>query len=81
LDGRALILGQWNAVFCALPIESLIKAQQDRYYRVLGEADQAASSTVFIGFMLEIIETVLIEFGLQIGIHLPHTLNQGFDNV
>jgi Fic family protein len=58
---QTLILGQWNAVFYALPIESLIKDQQDRYYQVLGEADQAASSTVFIEFMLEIIETVLVQ--------------------
>jgi Fic family protein len=58
---QTLILGQWNAVFYALPIESLIKDQHDRYYQVLGEADQSASSTVFIEFMLEMIETILVQ--------------------
>ena len=49
----------WNELFYLLPIESLVKDQQDRYYQTLSSADKAASSTVFIEFMLEIIETVL----------------------
>jgi Fic family protein len=56
---QTLILGQWNERFYLLPIESLIKDQQPRYYQVLEAADQAASSTVFIEFMLEIINAVL----------------------
>jgi Fic family protein len=55
---QTLILGQWNERFYLLPIESLIKDQQERYYQVLEEADQAASSTIFIEFMLEIINAV-----------------------
>ena len=44
-----------------LPIESLVRDQQERYYQTLEEADQAASSTVFIEFMLGIIDTVLTQ--------------------
>jgi Fic family protein len=55
---QTLILGQWNERFYLLPIESLIKDQQERYYQVLEAADQAASSTIFIEFMLEIINAV-----------------------
>jgi Fic family protein len=58
---QTLILGQWNALFYLLPIESLIKDQQDRYYQVLEEADKAASSTLFIEFMLDVIDAVLIQ--------------------
>jgi Fic family protein len=58
---QTLILGQWNALFYLLPIESLIKDQQDRYYQVLEEADKAASSTLFVEFMLNVIDAVLIQ--------------------
>jgi Fic family protein len=58
---QTLILGQWNELFYLLPIESLIKDQQDLYYRTLEEADRAASSTVFIEFMLDIISTALAQ--------------------
>ncbi|MEO0394196.1 MAG: phosphoribosylglycinamide synthetase C domain-containing protein, partial [Pseudomonadota bacterium] len=58
---QTLILGHWNALFYLLPIESLIKDQQDRYHQTLEQADQAASSTVFIEFMLDIIEAILIQ--------------------
>jgi Fic family protein len=58
---QTLILGQWNPLFYLLPIESLIKDQQDRYYQTLEQADQAASSTVFIEFMLDIIAATLTQ--------------------
>jgi Fic family protein len=58
---QTLILGKWNGLFYLLPIESLIKDQQERYYRVLEECDRNASSTVFIDFMLEVIETVMLQ--------------------
>jgi Fic family protein len=60
---QTLILGQWNELFYLLPIESLVKDQQERYYQTLEAADQAASSTVFIEFMLDIIDTLLMQNG------------------
>ena len=56
---QTLILSRWNELFYLLPIESLVKDQQDRYYQTLSNADKAASSTVFVEFMLAIIEAVL----------------------
>ncbi len=58
---KTLMLGQWNELFYLLPVESLIKNQQERYYLALEEADKNASSTVFIEFMLEVIEAALDE--------------------
>lgn len=52
---QTLILGQWRAVFYCLPIENAIKSQQQDYYDALSSADKQANSTVFIGFMLELI--------------------------
>jgi len=56
---QTLILGQWNPLFFLLPIESVVKDQQKNYYQALETADKNADSTVFIQFMLEIIETTL----------------------
>lgn len=56
---QTLILGRWNELFYLLPIESLIKDQQDLYYQALEQSDKAADSTPFICFMLDIINKTL----------------------
>lgn len=50
---QTLILSQWRPAMAYLPVESIIRDQQDAYYRVLGEADKASDCTVFIEFMLQ----------------------------
>ena len=55
------ILGKWNNLFYLLPVESLIKDQQESYYQALEQADKAADSTIFIEFTLDVIETALAE--------------------
>jgi Fic family protein len=52
---QTLILMEFNPVFTYLPIESLIKAKQKKYYDVLASCDKAADSSLFIEFMLDII--------------------------
>jgi Fic family protein len=63
---QTLILGQWNQLFFLLPIESLIKDQQEPYYQALETADQVASSTIFIEFMLDVINAVLAQNDLAL---------------
>jgi Fic family protein len=58
---QTLILKQYSPVFEFLPIESLIKAKQNDYYRILGESDNKGDSTGFIEFMLQIINESLEE--------------------
>jgi len=58
---QTLILKQYSSVFEFLPIESLIKAKQKDYYRILGESDNKGDSTGFIEFMLQIINESLEE--------------------
>ena len=58
---QTLILKQYSPVFEFLPIESLIKAKQNDYYRILGESDNKGNSTGFIEFMLQIINESLEE--------------------
>lgn len=50
---QQLLLMKENAVFSYVPIEVLIKKNQQAYYRVLGECDRAGDSTLFIEFSLE----------------------------
>jgi Fic family protein len=58
---QTLILIQYSPVFEFLPIESLIKAKQIEYYKILGESDNQGTSTGFIEFMLQIISQSLEE--------------------
>lgn len=50
-----LILYQWNSVFSLIPVENIIKAEQQNYYRALQESGAAGESTTFIEFMLQVI--------------------------
>ncbi len=52
---QTLILIQQYPVFEYLPVETLIKNQQEEYYNVLAISDKSGNSTSFIEFMLAII--------------------------
>jgi Fic family protein len=52
---HTLMLARWKPLFVDMPLESVIKAHQQEYYKALGSADSAADSTVFITFMLKAI--------------------------
>lgn len=52
---QTVILKEWKSVFAWLPIETLIKENQEEYYKALNSSDSNASSTNFIVFMLQTI--------------------------
>jgi len=52
---QTLILKDSYPVFEFLPVETLIKERQEKYYETLGKSDNTGESTLFIEFMLEII--------------------------
>jgi Fic family protein len=56
---QTLILMQQYPVFEYIPIEQLIKQQQDQYYGKLSESDKKGHSTPFIEFMLQIMVQAL----------------------
>ena len=58
---HTVLLRQYNPVFEYLPIETLIKSRQEEYYRVLEQSDKAGDSTLFVEFMLGIIDDSLEE--------------------
>lgn len=62
---QTLILTEFNSIFEYLPIESLIKVKQTKYYQILGACDKAGDSTLFIEFMLGIILEVLEDYSRE----------------
>lgn len=62
---QTLILSKWNPVMAWLPVESLVKDNQEAYYAALGRSDSAANSTEFITFMLGMIGAALDEVGAR----------------
>ncbi len=59
---QTAMLSHWNPIFEFLPIESLIRENQEEYYTVLGLCDKKGDSTLFIEFMLSIIKKTLFNF-------------------
>ncbi len=53
---QTVILSHWEKAFKFLPIESMIKKNQDEYYKVIDNCNKAGNSTDFIEFMLKIID-------------------------
>ncbi|MEM6726080.1 MAG: Fic family protein, partial [Bacteroidota bacterium] len=58
---QTVILMQVNPIFEFLPIEHVIKENQDQYYQVLSESDKSGKSTKFIEFSLQTIKVSLEE--------------------
>ncbi len=56
------ILMDVHPLFEYIPIESLIKKKQKKYYDALESSDKSGKSTIFIEFMLESINNILAEF-------------------
>jgi len=52
---QTLLLAQWQPLFVNLPLESVIKDNQQGYYNALEAADNQAESTPFLEFMLSVI--------------------------
>ena len=56
-----IILYNWKELFDYLPIESQIKKYQDGYYKAIADCNHNGDSTVFIEFMLKMIDEVLMK--------------------
>ncbi len=53
---QTAILSRWEKAFKFLPIESMIKKNQEEYYMVIQNCNNAGNSNEFIEFMLEVID-------------------------
>lgn len=58
---QTAILAHWEKAFTYLPIESMIKKNQEEYYTVIQNCNNAGNSTEFIEFMLKMIDNTINE--------------------
>ena len=58
---QTAILSHWEKAFTYLPIESMIKKNQEEYYTVIQNCNNAGESTEFIEFMLKMINDTIDE--------------------
>lgn len=58
---QTLMLSQWRAVLAWLPVETVIREQQDEYYAALSAADRLAEATPFVEFMLQALHRALLD--------------------
>jgi Fic family protein len=56
---QSVLLLQQYPVFEFIPIETIIKKRQAEYYRALGQSDKAGNCTVFIEFMLQVMDEAM----------------------
>lgn len=74
---QSVILYNYNPLFASLPTESIIRDHQEQYYEALEKSSEAASSTPFIEFMLEMILVSIQKVGNEVGIKVGNlTENQ-----
>ena len=64
---QSVILYSLNPLFSSIPIESIVRDHQVEYYKALEEATEAAESTPFIEFMLEMILVAIAKVGKEVG--------------
>ena len=53
---QTAILANWTEIFKYIPIESIIRKHQEKYYEVIQNCNNVGNSNEFIEFMLEIID-------------------------
>ena len=56
---QTVILKDWKSIFAWLPVETLVKENQEEYYRILARSDNRADSTAFTEFMLSLIHNTI----------------------
>ena len=65
-----IILFSWKEIFEYLPIETELKKYQSGYYKAIDDCNKNGNSTIFIEFMLkmidEVLEKTIIDSGLPI---------------
>ena len=58
---QTAILSNWKPLFKYIPIESIIRKNQDKYYISIQKCNNAGNSNEFIEFMLEVILDAVME--------------------
>jgi len=58
---QTLMLGRWQPMLAYLPVETVIRSQQQDYYAALAASDKASDATPFVEFMLRTLHAAMTE--------------------
>lgn len=73
---QTALLSSWKPIFAWIPIESIIKENQEEYYKAITLSTSQAKSNIFILFMLECINKAIKDIILGAKNHINHTSAQ-----
>ena len=73
---QTALLASWKPIFEWVPIESIIKDNQEEYYRAIRLSTSEGKSNRFILFMLGIIQRAVSELARNTRNHQSHISNQ-----
>lgn len=58
---QTLLLSHWKPIFAWLPVEDIVRENQEGYYAAIAQSDREANSTPFVAFMLKCLLRVIEE--------------------
>jgi predicted HTH transcriptional regulator len=59
-----LMLGRWQPMLTYVPVETVIRSQQQDYYAALAAFDKASDATPFVEFVLQALHVAMTEAAL-----------------
>ncbi len=73
---QTVLLASWKPIFAWIPIESIIKDNQEDYYNAITLSTSQAKSNIFIVFMLDVINKAIKDIITDTRNHYNHINNQ-----
>ncbi len=73
---QTALLASWKPIFAWIPIESIIKDNQEEYYRAFTLSTSQGKSNIFILFMLKVINKAISDMVNDTKNHFKHINNQ-----
>lgn len=73
---QTALLSGWKAIFAWIPIESIIRENQEDYYNAISLSTSQGKSNIFIEFMLDVINKAIKDIITDTRNHYNHINNQ-----
>lgn len=73
---QTALLASWKPIFAWIPIESIIKDNQEEYYKAITYSTSQGKSNIFITFMLDVINKAIADIVSDTRNHFNHINNQ-----
>ena len=73
---QTALLASWKPIFAWIPIESIIKDNQENYYNAITLSTSQGKSNIFIEFMLDVINKAIKDIITDTRNHYNHINNQ-----